>query len=249
MFRGARRTYSGWVTAPLPVPPPEPGPSGRRPAWRLAWLGSWRGPVTAMVVIAGLLWLVELVNLATDGRLDDYGIRPRTLGGLWGVATAPLLHASVPHLVGNTLPLVVLGILGLVGNARRFVLATALVWLVSGVGVWLAGPSDAVTVGASGIIYGWLGYLIVRGWVAHRLRQALLGVAVLVVYGGGALWGLLPLVNGHVSWQGHLFGAVGGVLSAFLLDRRRDREPRSPGPAMPTLPDAPAPTLPGLPDS
>lgn len=181
-----------------------------------------------MIIVVALLWLVEAVNLATDNRLDEYGIRPRSVDGLWGILLAPFLHASVSHLIGNTVPLVVLGWIGLVGNQVRFFGATAIAWVTSGLGAWLIGPPNAVVVGASGVVYGWIGYLIVRGWVARDVGQALVGVVVLVVYGGGAVWGALPLVSGHVAWQAHLFGVLGGVLGAYLLDARRPDRPAPP---------------------
>jgi membrane associated rhomboid family serine protease len=220
------------VTTPPPVPP-QPRPPAAGSPW-----DTWRLAFGVMAVTVGLLWLVEAVNLATDNRLDEYGIVPRSADGLWGVAFAPFLHASVSHLVGNSIPLVALGWIGLVGNQGRFLAATAIVWVTSGLGAWLVGPSGAVVIGASGVVYGWIGYLIVRGWVARDVGQALVGAAVLVVYGGGAIWGALPLVSGHVAWQAHLFGLVGGVLGAYLLDARRPERPaplRLPSPP-PTVP-------------
>ncbi|HEY9476719.1 MAG TPA: rhomboid family intramembrane serine protease [Mycobacteriales bacterium] len=196
-----------------------------------------------IAVVIGLLWLIELVNLTTGNQLDDLGIRPRSLAGLVGIVVAPLLHLSVLHLVNNTVLLVLLGWIGLVANARRFAAATVIVWAISGFGVWLFEASGSVVVGASGIVYGWLAYLVARGWVAHRLRQALLGAVLLVFLGFSMIWGLLPLVPAHISWLGHLFGALGGLLAATLLDSRRRDRPGS-TPALPTTPTSPFPGQP-----
>jgi len=128
------------------------------------------------------------------------------------VLWAPLLHASFTHLESNTIPLLVLGFLVLLGGLARFGAVTATVWLVSGIGVWLLGGTNTVVVGASGLAFGWLAYIIVRGVFTRSLVQLALGLVILVVY-GGLLWGVLPGASG-VSWQAHLFGAVGGILSA-----------------------------------
>jgi len=178
--------------------------SGRRPTWQQA----------AIVIAAfvALLWVVEVINAASGGDLTDDGIRPRQLGGLWGVLWAPLLHANFTHLESNTIPLLILGFLVLLGGLVRFGIVTAIVWLVSGIGVWLLGGTNTVVVGASGLAFGWLAYIIVRGVFTRRLVQLALGVVILLVY-GGLLWGVLPGASG-VSWQAHLFGAVGGILAA-----------------------------------
>lgn len=176
---------------------------------------------TAGQVILGfvvLLYLVELLDTALGNRLDAAGVRPRDLEGLVGVVVAPLLHVGWLHLVANTVPLLVLGFLILLSGVTRWAAVTAVVWVVGGLGTWLTGQSHSVHLGASVLVFGWLLYLVSRGWFSRRPLQVLLGLALLLVY-GGALWGVLPLQPG-VSWQGHLFGAVGGVLAAWWLDRR-----------------------------
>jgi len=190
-----------------------PAGSERRATW----------PRAAIVIAAfvAVLWVIEIVN-ASGADLTDDGIRPRQLGGLWGVLWAPLLHASFAHLESNTIPLLVLGFLVLLGGLARFGAVTATVWLVSGIGVWLLGGTNTVVVGASGLAFGWLAYIIVRGVFTRSLVQIALGLVILVVY-GGLLWGVLPGASG-VSWQAHLFGAVGGILAAAggAGVRRRD---------------------------
>lgn len=182
-----------------------------------------RGWVRAAGVSVGfvaLLWVVEIADSVTTGSLDRYGIRPRTDEGLGGIVVAPLLHAGWGHLEANSWPLLVLGFLVAVVSSVRFVGVLAWSWLVSGVGVWLVGPGDAVTVGASGVVFGLLTYLLVAGFLERRPVGILVAVAVFILY-GSVLLGVLPGQPG-ISWQGHLFGAVGGVIAAYnLADRRR----------------------------
>ncbi|GAA3962487.1 rhomboid family intramembrane serine protease [Gordonia caeni] len=172
-----------------------------------------------MAVIVAALFVIEGIDAATDYRLDQAGIVPRTADGLTGIVWAPLLHIDFAHLIANVVPGAVLGFLLLM--AGRFLAVTAVVWVVSGFGVWLTAPAGTVTVGASGIVFGWLTYLLVRGIFNRDFWQVLGGLVLLVVY-GGILWGMVP-AGGAVSWQGHLFGALGGVLAAWVLagsDRR-----------------------------
>ncbi|MBS45112.1 MAG: rhomboid family intramembrane serine protease [Nocardioides sp.] len=146
--------------------------------------------------------------------MDDLGISPRTDEGLVGILLAPLLHAGFGHLEANTLPVLVLGFLVLVSGIRRGLQATAVIWLVGGVGVWLLAPSGTVHLGASVLVFGWLVYLIVRGVWSRRAGEIILGMVLFLAY-GGLLLGVLPGQPG-ISWQGHLFGAVGGALAAYL---------------------------------
>lgn len=176
--------------------------------------GAWSAGFVAV------LWVSEVADTVLGHRLDAEGIRPGTTDGLSGIVFAPLLHAGFGHLVANSLPLLVLGFLILLSGVARWVAVTTLVWLVAGVGTWFFGGAGTVHIGASSLVFGWLTYLIVRGLVTRRPGQILVGVVVLMTY-GGALWGVLPGRPG-VSWQGHLFGAVGGVLAAWWLAGRRD---------------------------
>ena len=123
------------------------------------------------------------------------------------------------NLIANTIPVLVLGFLTLLSGLARGLAATAIIWIVGGMGTWLTGGEHTVHLGASVLIFGWITYLIAQGLFTRRLVHVLLGVAVLVVY-GSALWGVLPTMPG-VSWQGHLFGAVGGVLAAWALRPKR----------------------------
>ena len=178
-------------------------------------------PLLAAQVILGfvaLLYVVEAVDTVLGGRLDGAGVRPREVDGLDGIVFAPLLHAGWQHLEANTLPLLVFGFLILLAGVARWLSVTAVVWVVGGVGTWLTGQPHSVHLGASVLAFGWLVYLLVRGVFSRRPGQVLLGLLLLVVY-GGVLWGVLPNSSG-VSWQGHLFGAVGGALAAWWWGER-----------------------------
>lgn len=175
--------------------------------WRVA--GVWSAG------FVGVLWLSEIIDTVLNNRLDSEGIRPGSTDGLSGILFAPLLHGGFGHLIANTVPLLVLGFLVLLSGLRQWVAVTAAVWLIGGVGTWLFGGAGTVHIGASGLVFGWLAYLIVRGFFNRQPTQILVGIAVFLMY-GGALWGVLPGQPG-ISWQGHLFGAVGGVVVAWLL--------------------------------
>lgn len=187
---------------------------------------SSRAGVAVRVIVAfvGLLYLVELVDAGLGNRLDGAGVAPRDLDGLDGILFAPLLHAGWGHLVANTGPLLVFGFLILLGGIARWAVVTAIVWLVGGLGVWLTGGDQTIHLGASVLAFGWLVHLLVRGLFAPSVRHILLGLVLLFLY-GGILWGVLPGQPG-VSWQGHLFGALGGLAAAWSL-ARRDRRRQS----------------------
>ena len=184
-----------------------------------------RGFKLPAVLLGGALlamWALELVDLLFfGGALDRLGIEPRSVEGLDGILLSPLLHGGLAHLANNSVPFVVLGLLVFLGGLRNFAVTTALSVLVSGLGVWLVGAPNTVHVGASGLIFGYFGYLLLRGYFSRSVGAILLAVALVVLY-GGALWGLLPLQTG-VSWTAHLFGFLGGALSAYALHRRGPR--------------------------
>lgn len=187
------------------------GVQGReRPAWQVAAAGA--------VGFVAVLWVVEGIDVVASNRLDGWGIRPRTDEGLLGILAAPLLHGGWGHLVANTVPALVLGFLTLATGLARGLVATAVIWLAGGFAVWLVAGDNSVHIGASGLIFGWLTYLVVQGFIDRNVIEIAIGVVVLLVY-GGVLWGVLPGQPG-VSWQGHLFGAVAGVLAAVAVSDR-----------------------------
>ncbi len=188
-----------------------------------------------MLVFLAVLWVIEAVDqFVLGGALDQDGIEPRQVDGLAGILWAPLLHASWAHLIANSLPFLVLGFLVLAGGLGQFLAVTALVWLLGGFLTWLTG-GFGVTIGASGVIFGWLAFLLFRGLFARSGRQIALAVVLLLLY-GGVLWGVLPGTPG-VSWQAHLFGALSGVLAARLVasaDRRAGAGRPPSGPVSPS---------------
>jgi membrane associated rhomboid family serine protease len=173
-------------------------------------------------LMVALMWVLEVVDTIDHHKLDQYGIQPHEADGLIGIATAPFLHAGFGHLIGNTVPFVVMGVVIALSGAARVLAVTAIVALVSGLGVWLVAPEHTNHIGASGIVFGFATYLIARGFYNHSAVQIVVGVLVVAVFGASLLGGLAPQQG--ISWQGHLFGAIGGVVAAWLLARRRERE-------------------------
>jgi membrane associated rhomboid family serine protease len=179
-----------------------------------------RGFILVAALVA-VMWVVEGIDQVADGRLDAYGIVPRDVDGLDGVAFAPFLHAGWDHLIGNTVPFLVLGFAIAFGGIARVATVTVVVALVGGLGTWLVAPSNTIHIGASGIVFGFAAYLVARGVYSRSIAQIALGVVVVAVWGTTLLQGLVP--EDGISWQGHLFGAIGGVLAARMLHRRAER--------------------------
>ena len=166
-------------------------------------------------LLAGL-WTVEIIdNLLLGGSLDNYGIRPRVPAGLLGIPLAPFLHGGFAHLTANSIPLAVLGWLTLSRGFLSFVSVSAIITAVGGFGVWLVGAENSVHIGASILIFGYLGFLLTVGLKTRTLRDVLTSVIVGAIY-GSMVWGVLPGDAG-ISWEGHLFGFLGGVLSAHKV--------------------------------
>lgn len=178
-------------------------------------------PVRAAAVIVAftaLLYLIELVNLtAFHGSLSHDGIHPRSLAGLPEIIWAPLLHVSWAHLIGNTVPVLVFGYLAMAAGIGPWIAVTSVIWVVSGLGVWAIAPAATSTVGASGVAFGWLTFLLVRGIFNKSFGQIVIAL-VLLFYWGSVLWGLLP-GREDISWQGHVFGALAGIVCAWLVSR------------------------------
>jgi membrane associated rhomboid family serine protease len=185
---------------------------------RLPKSGAW-ARLRVLFAFVAVIWLVEIVDLLFfRGALDEAGIRPRTEGGLWGIVFAPFLHGGPRHLVANTVPLLILGWLVALRGLRDWVWVTVVCVLIGGLGVWLFGRANSVHLGASGLIFGYLGYLLLRGF----WERSVLAIGIAVVAGllyGSALWGVLPGRRG-ISWEGHLFGLAGGAGAASVHRRR-----------------------------
>lgn len=179
--------------------------------------GKLARPFVVVFAMAAVMWLVELVDLIPGTDLDTWGIRPRQLAGLTGIVAAPFLHDGFGHLIGNTIPFLVLGCIIAASGTQRFVQVTVIVALFAGVGTWLVGPAYSVHIGASGLVFGYLTYLVARGFFERHIGQIVVGLIVFIFY-GSLLWGLFPRPG--ISWQGHAFGAIGGVVAAWVIHRR-----------------------------
>ncbi|MEV5161022.1 rhomboid family intramembrane serine protease [Streptomyces sp. NPDC053728] len=177
-----------------------------------------------MIVWVALLWLLEGIDMATGNSLDAYGVSPREPAELADVVPSAFLHSGWEHVASNSLPLLVLGFIAALGGIRRFAAVVLVVIVTAGLGVWLTAPPNTVTLGASGVVFGLFGYLLVRGFVDRRPLDIVVGVIIAAVY-GSLLWGVLPTDSG-ISWQGHLFGLLGGVVAAFAF--RGPRRPEGP---------------------
>ena len=217
----------------------------RRPsAWR-------QGPSVGKAVRAaifmtgflGLLWLIQLINWADSYHLDDrFGILPHHESHLGDIFTAPLLHFSWPHLEGNSLPFLILGFLAAYRGLAKFVSLTLIVAITSGLAVWFFQSSDELTVGASGLIFGYFGYVLVRGLFDRNLIDVIVGVLAGVAY-AGILAVAIPGTPG-VSWIGHAGGLAGGVLAGWVLRSRRPAKAQvAPAAAAPTLKNNPRAAL------
>ncbi len=174
-----------------------------------------------LVGMVAVMWIVEAIDALDSHHLDAAGIRPRQVSGLPGVLLGPFLHASWGHLIGNTIPFVILGGAIALTEGMRLAVVTALVAIVAGFGTWAIAPGGSTTVGASGIVFGYAAYLIGRGVFSRRLLQLAIGVAVGLAFGLTLLYSLIP--RSGISWQDHLFGAVGGVLAARALSAGTSR--------------------------
>ncbi len=183
-----------------------------------------------VIALVALMWGAEILDTILDHRLDRYGIEPRDADGLSGVVAAPFLHADFGHLAANTVPFALMGFVIALGGAVRVAAVTAIVAVVSGMGTWIIAPENTIHIGASGVVFGYATYLLARGFFNRDLMQLAVGAVVGVVWGGVLLGGLEPQEG--ISWQGHLFGAVGGVVAARVLSSSQERD-SSPAPTLP----------------
>lgn len=179
--------------------------------------------IRVLLVLIAVMWVSEIVDAAAGHSLDQYGIEPRDTDGLIGIFTAPFLHLGFGHLISNTIPLATMGLAIAFAGALRVIAVTVVVAAVSGVGTWITAPDDSVTIGASGVVFGYATYLVSRGVFTKRLVDLGVGLVVIVFWGGALLGGLLP--EEGISWQGHLFGAIGGVIAARMVGARGHGDP------------------------
>jgi membrane associated rhomboid family serine protease len=184
--------------------------------------------IRGLIVLFGLAvfaWLLEIGDALIPGHwLDSQGIRPHTIAGLWGILFAPFLHAGFAHLAANTVPFLILGFLVVLRGLSTFVVVSVLVMAVGGLGVWLFGSPNTDHIGASGVIFGYIGYLLGRGYFERGLWAIVIALLVAVLY-GSALWGILP-ADPRISWQGHLFGFLAGFGTAWAGSSARGSRSR-----------------------
>jgi len=171
-------------------------------------------------IIGGLLlliWVLEIVDqVLLRHRLNRLGILPRTQVGLRGILFAPLMHGTWNHLIANTIPLAVMAWFTLLRGVPEFAIVTAIIWVVSGAGVWLFAPTNTLHIGASGIIFGYFGFLLSRSYFEQDFFSAAISVTIGLLY-GPIIWWILPSQRRGISWQAHLFGFIGGILAARYL--------------------------------
>lgn len=164
------------------------------------------------------MWLVWAADAVWPGTIG-HGIVPRTTYGLSGIVMAPFIHANVQHLLANTIPFVLLGAVILLRGVRAFTTVTIVSALVAGAGTWIFGTPGTMHIGASGVVFGFFGYLLFRAMYDRRLSSFLVALIVAVLYGGSLLMSIVPASG--ISWSGHLFGFLGGITAARLRYARR----------------------------
>jgi membrane associated rhomboid family serine protease len=188
---------------------------------RLALWREVRGQIAVLGGTLGLLWLIEIVNVVfCAGRLDELGIRPRTVGGLVGIPLHSFIHVGFGHLASNSIGLATAGWFVVNRRRRDFFLVWACATLVGGAGTWLVAPGGTDHVGASGVVMGLMGFLVARGVFERRFFTVLGSVVMAILWGSDIVGGLFP-GDPKISWQVHLFGLAGGVLAARLVRPRR----------------------------
>jgi membrane associated rhomboid family serine protease len=182
-------------------------------------------------VIVAVMWILEAINtIDSNGLSRSDGIYARNIGHLWAIFTAPFLHFSFQHLIANTVPFIFMGLIVALKGAKRLALVTLIVIVIGGLGTWLIAPSGSDTAGASGVVFGYATYLFTRGFFNRSALELMTGLVVGAVWGGALLSSIVPHYG--VSWQGHLCGAIGGVVAAYLLRRERPAR-KPPGPTDP----------------
>jgi membrane associated rhomboid family serine protease len=197
----------------------DPVPASGRSAAKARRGQTQREGIALLAGVVALMWVIEVINTIDSNRLDNDGIYARNLGHLWGIVTSPFIHASFAHLIDNTIPFVFMGAIIALRGAARLAVVTLIVIILGGLGTWLVAPSHTVTIGASGVVFGYATYLFARGFFNRSVLELLTGLIVGVVWGGALLSSIVPHTG--VSWQGHVCGAIAGVIAAYLLRRER----------------------------
>ncbi len=180
-----------------------------------------------VLIVLAVMWVIEIVDTILPVDLDAFSLQSWNPLSLYGLVTSPLLHSGFGHLLANTFPFLVLGIVIAFEGRRRFWTVTGITALSSGLGAWLTTLPGQHIVGASGIVFGFFGYLALRTWFTDDLLRKIIyfaiGLFIFVTYGASMIFGMLPQTN-DISWQGHLFGFAGGIVAAWWLHRRPETQ-------------------------
>ena len=177
-------------------------------------------PLYPIFILVAVFWALEVVDTLFLGlwSLDTYGIRPRQVTSLPNIFTSPFLHGGFAHVGANSVPFLVLGALIMWRSKLEFWLVTLWVAIIAGIGIWFTGSANSNHIGASGVVFGYFGFLVLLGWFERSPVSIVRAVIIGLLY-GGLIWGVLPGQEG-ISWQGHLFGFIGGAVCASWLARR-----------------------------
>jgi membrane associated rhomboid family serine protease len=216
-------------------------PGGKRNVSRGRWdlaagdaesvLAEARKAFFVMAGVLAVLWIIQIANWADHYQLTyDYGIQPRDIGSLPNIFTAPFLHFSWAHIEGNSGPLFIFGFLAAYRGVRKFIGVTVLVVLTSGLTAWAAGQPGSVGAGASGVVFGYFGYIMVRGFFDRHVIDMLIG-AIMALCFAYQFTVLVPQAG--IGWQAHIGGLVGGVAAGWIFRERRPAEPAKPAPVSP----------------
>lgn len=178
-------------------------------------------PIFTLLIV---IWIAQIINFVLEYEMNQwFGLEPRDFGGLIGIPASPFLHAGFGHIIANTVPLVVLGGMAAMASPKRFIDSTLIIVLLGGLMVWLlARGGNRVHVGASGLVFGYLGYVVALGVFERSFRAIAMAVFAGLLY-GGLVWGVMP--DERVSWESHLFGAIAGAAAAWLLTRDKGATP------------------------
>lgn len=199
--------------------PPGPSTSTTEPRFDAT---SWGGAIVVMAIFGAALWVVQIVNAADHQHLNRFALRPRHVDGLWGIVTQPFLHESYSQLLSNTAPVVLIGWVLLLSGVRVFLFVTVVVIVLGDAATWIIGPGNQWIVGASGMIFGWMGYLLARAYFSRKVKWILTAVALLIFF-GALLGSLLPAADTHGAWQSRACGFAAGVFIGWLLHPRGGR--------------------------
>jgi len=195
--------------------------------------GELKAQIKILAAFVATFWIVVILNEVVLERilviangcglsrgLNALGIVPHSLIGLRGILFAPFLHGGFYHVAANTAPFIILGWLVMLRKISDFYFVSAIAAIASGLGTWLVGRPCSVHVGASGVIFGYFGYLLFRGYFERSFVAIVISIAIAITY-GSLIWGVLP-TRSYISWEGHLFGFIGGIIAAKFLSPIKD---------------------------